>query len=271
MNRPLVLKTMRDHAVLFGLTAFAVVAFEMLFVLAMRTLAPELLAFFRRRLFFQNLFQMLLSLDLRAGTSINTLVVLGFVHPFLFAVTWGFLLAIGSRVTVGEIDQGTADLLLTLPMSRAAIYVSTSAVWIMAAALLSLAAWTGLWLGSLAFPLREPLNLGRLGIAATNLFALFLAIGGTTSLVSCSVNRRGIAVAIMIAVLLFSFLVNFLAVFLEFFRTISFLGLLDYYRPVESVRDGVWPIRSLLVLGAVAIVGWFGGLLIFQHKDVPVA
>jgi ABC-type transport system involved in multi-copper enzyme maturation permease subunit len=189
----------------------------------------------------------------------------------LFATTWGFMIAIGTGITVGEIERGTADLLLTLPLSRGAIYASTTTVWILAAILLSAAAWLGIWLGCLAFPPREPVDLGRLAAAVVNLLVLCLAIGGATSLVSCLVNRRGVAVAIMVAVLLFSFLINFLAVFIEFFRTISFLGLLDYYRPVESIRDGTWPVRNLAILGAVALTGWIGGLIVFHRKDVPVA
>ena len=87
----------------------------------------------------------------------------------------------------------------------------------------------------------------------------------------CLLNRRGVAVGILLAVLLFSYLSNFLASFIEFFRAIGFLGLLDYYRPVESVRDGTWPVRNLLILSAVAIVGWTCGLLVFRRRDVPVA
>jgi ABC-type transport system involved in multi-copper enzyme maturation permease subunit len=271
INAPLVRKTVRDNALLFGLTVAAVILFETVFVLAIRSLGYELKSFVSNRAMLQYFFRMLLSLDLRMGTSMNVLLVLGFVHPFLFATTWGFMLAIGTRITVGEIDRGTADLLLTLPLSRSTIYISTTAVWVVAAMILSLSAWLGLWLGSLAFPLREPVSLGKMGIATVNLLVLCLAVGGVTSLVSSLVDRRGVAVAILVSVLLFSFLVNFLAVFIEFFRAISFLGLLDYYRPVESVRDGTWPLRNLVILSLVALAGWTGGLLLFRRKDVPVA
>jgi hypothetical protein len=271
MNGSLVLKTARDHAVLFLVTVGAVMLFEVLFVLAMRSLAPELIAFISRRLFLQNIFRALLSLDMHSGISVNTLLVLGLVHPFLFAVTWGFLVALCTRITVGEIDQGTADLLLSLPLSRATIFVSTSLVWIVAAACLSATAWMGLWLGNQAFPLRTTINFARLAIGAVNLFALYLAIGGIASLVSASSNRRGVAIGILLALLLFSYLTNFLGSFIEFFRTIGFLGLLDYYHPVEAVRDGTWPVRNLLILLGVALAGWTAGLVIFRRRDVPVA
>lgn len=271
MNMALVVKTIRDNLLLFLVTVGAVLVFETLFVLAMRSLGPELMAFVSRRAFLQNIFRMLLSLDFRAGVSVDMLVVLGFVHPFLFATTWAFLIAIGTRVTVGEIDQGTADLLLSLPVSRVSVYVSTSLVWMGAAVLLSLTTWAGLWLGTWVFPMRGHVNMARLGIASCNLLALDAAIGGTTSLISSMLSRRGVAVALLIAILLFSFLVNFLAIFVEFFRSISFLGLLDYYRPVESMRDGIWPVRNLIILGTIAIVGWSIGLMVFWKRDIPVA
>jgi ABC-2 type transport system permease protein len=253
------------------LTVAAVLVFEVLFVLAMRSLAPELISFISRRLLLQNIFRAILSLDMQSGISVNTLLVLGLVHPFLFAVTWGFLIAICTRVTVGEIDQGTADLLLSLPLSRNTIYVSASLAWMVAAALLSATAWLGLWLGNAAFALRTTINFPRMAIGAVNLFALYLAIGGIASLVSAASNRRGIAVGILLALLLFSYLTNFLASFIEFFRTIGFLGLLDYYHPVEAVRDGTWPVRNLLILLATGLAGWTAGLLIFRRRDVPVA
>ena len=48
-------------------------------------------------------------------------------------------------------------------------------------------------------------------------------------------------------------------------------GYLHYYRPVDVVRDGRWPVRDLCLLGTVAVVFWTIGLLIFRRKDIPVA
>jgi beta-exotoxin I transport system permease protein len=51
----------------------------------------------------------------------------------------------------------------------------------------------------------------------------------------------------------------------------EFLGFLHYYRPVEVVREGRWPVRDLCLLGTVAAVTWIAGLVIFRRKDIPVA
>jgi ABC-type transport system involved in multi-copper enzyme maturation permease subunit len=271
MNRALVLKSFRDYRVLIAAALIVVALFEVLFVLAMKNVAPEMIVFLRRFRFLQRLFQVLISFDLSAGASPTTLVVLGLLHPFLSAVSWATLVTIGTRLPVGEIDRGTADLLLSLPITRASVYVSTSVVWLLTGLSLAVATWTGVALGTLLVPFPEPIDLTRIGIANANQAALLLAIGGTTALVSCLVNRRGVAVAIVVALLLASFLANFLAVFLPFVETIEFLGFLHYYRPVDIVREGRWPVRDLCLLGSVAVVTWTAGLFIFRRNEIPVA
>jgi ABC-2 type transport system permease protein len=271
MNRALVLKSFRDSRALIAAALIVAAVFEILFVLAMKDVAPEVIVFLRRFGFLQRLFQALISFDLSAGASPTMLVVLGLLHPFLSAVSWATLVAIGTRLPAGEIDRGTADLLLSLPITRASVYASTSLVWLLTGLALAAATWTGVALGTVLVRFPEPVDLTRIGMAGANQAALLLAIGGTTALVSCLVNRRGIAVAIVVALLLASFLVNFLAAFLTLAETIEFLGFLHYYRPVDIVRAGRWPVRDLCVLGAVAIVTWTAGLFVFRRKDIPVA
>jgi ABC-2 type transport system ATP-binding protein len=271
VGRALVLKSFRDARVLVAAALIVVALFEVLFVLAMKNIAPEMIGFLRRFEFLRRLFQTLISFDLSAGASPTALVVLGLLHPFLSAVTWATLVTIGTRLPAGEIDRGTADLLLSLPVTRASVYVSASVVGLLTGLSLAAATWAGVALGTLLVPFPEPVDLTRIGIANVNQAALLLAISGTTALVSCLVNRRGLAVAIVVALLLTSFLANFLAAFLPLVEAVEFLGFLHYYRPVDAVRGGRWPVRDVCLLGAVAAVTWTAGLLVFRRKDVPVA
>jgi ABC-type transport system involved in multi-copper enzyme maturation permease subunit len=270
MNRALLVKTARDTTVLLAVTLVAIVLFEILFFWAMWYLAPELLELWSRVAFLKKLFQVLLSIDVSVEVSVNTLIAVGMVHPFLFAVSWALLITTCTRVTVGEIDRGTADLLLSLPVSRAAVFTTTSVVWLAASVLMCLCVLLGISIGSMLFRLPDPLDMGRLAVGAVNLLALYAAIGATTMCVSCTVHRRGVAVAIILAILLFSFLINFLAAFVPLIDDLSFLGFLNYYRPVEIVKDGTWPLGNIAVLACIALVTWSAGLAIFCHKDVPV-
>ena len=269
MNRAVIVRTLRDALPLILTTVVVVVLFEMLFLLAMNQLAPDLLAFVSRLKFLIPLFKALLSLDVASNVTFDSLAAIGMVHPFFLAVTWSVLVTLGTRVPAGEIDRGTADVLLTLPISRTAIALSVWGVWIGTAALFCLSAWTGSRLGQAVFHMTAPLDFSGLALVATNLFVLELAIGGTTALASAICNRRGTAIALVIGLLLFSILIDFLAAFLESARPFRFLGFLEYYRPVEIVRDHRIEPRNLVVLLSIALSTWTAALWVFRRKDVP--
>lgn len=271
MKLALIQKTLRDYWLLILVAMVALFGFGEFFVLAVKTIAPELLGFVRRFIFLRQIFQAMIGLDLSEGVNPTLLVIMGLLHPFVSVVTWSTLVTIGTRCPAGEIDRGTADLLLTLPVTRAGVYFSTGVVLILTALLLAAAVWTGLALGARNVNFAIPVDLSRIAMGSGNQIALLIAISGTTSLVSTMVDRRGAAIGIVAGLLLASFLINFLAVFLKFFQTIEFLGFLHYYRPVDIARKGEWPVSDLVVLTSVGVVTWTLGLLNFRRKDIPVA
>jgi hypothetical protein len=97
---------------------------------------------------------------------------------------------------------------------------------------------------------------------------LYLAVGGLAWLVSASSNRRGPAILIVFLILLASFLLNFLAQFWEVARNVSFLGILDYYRPLYILRDGRVPWSDIGVLLTVAASLWTAAGVVFSRRDV---
>jgi ABC-2 type transport system permease protein len=243
----------------------------MLFVLAMREFAGEITQLLLRFPILQKMIHGLLGADLAGDASLTSLITIGLAHPLLFAISWAFLITTGTRVVADEIDRGTADLLLTLPVSRVGALASVSLVCFGTAVVLGVAPWCGAWLGQQAFGVSEPLALARLWIPIANLCAMYLTVTSLTLFVSCVVSRRSTAVAIVLTVLLASFLINFLAVFLPLVARFSFLGLLYYYHPLENVRSGEWPLREIGVLCGAAVVFWSMGLGWFSRRDIPAA
>jgi putative exporter of polyketide antibiotics len=74
-----------------------------------------------------------------------------------------------------------------------------------------------------------------------------------------------------VGLLLCSVVLNFVEPFIEFIKHIRFLGLLNYFRPVDVVRTGQWPISSMLVLVGLAAICWTIGLITFSRRDIPTA
>jgi len=269
VSRAVVLKSARDSLVLLLLVLAAIVTLETLYVLAMGRLAGDLLDIWRKIPFLKDVMRVLVGVNITGDVSATTLITLGLVHPVLLATSWAFLLTVCTRDITGDIDTGTADLVLTLPLPRRAVYIGTTVVWVVACAAFSTAAWCGIALGEQVFHTSEPLALRRLVIPVVNLCALLLAIGGVSMLVAALSSRRVVAVAIMLGILLASFLVNFLEVFVEQMRYVAFLGFLHYYRPVDAVRTGQWPLSQLAVLLIGGAIAWSIGLWRFNRRDIP--
>ena len=273
MNRAIFLKTLRDRLLLTILMALAIVALEMAIVRAILEMSRdlELLRTWLSRPLMQSLIRLALGADLLGDLTPTTMATFGLGHPLLYALAWTLMLTIGTGVIAGEIDRGTADLLLTLPVARGTVYMSTSAAWVLAAVLVSAAPLPGLWLGERLCPLPEPLEFRRLWPVSANFLALNVAVASTTMLISSLVSRRGRAVGILLAALLASDLINLLSQFWEAIQPFSFLGFLHYYRLLPVVRSGQLPLGDIGMLLALSLGAWLIGLWYFSRRDIRAA
>ncbi len=267
----LVRQALRDNALLIGIALAALFGFELLYTQAMHDLSASLLKFWQEIPFLRTLLMTLAGLDVSGEISATTLMSLGLVAPFLIIVTWGVIVTVCTSLPVGEIDRGTADLLFSLPISRASLYCSLSATWLALSVAMALTAWGGLAAAERLVGTAEPLDHAALLRVVVNLMLLFAAVCGLSLLVSSFTSRRPAAVGLVIGTLAVSFMLNFLAAFQPSMRAVSFLGVLDYYRPVDIVRGPGWPLHNMLVLAAVAIGCWSVGLWRFCRRDIPAA
>jgi ABC-2 type transport system permease protein len=273
MIAALIRKALRDAALLLVLLTVGIVVFDVLAARMLVEAATELplLRMWLDRPLVQLLVRMALGAEMSGELTSTTLSTFALGHPLYYALAWTLLLTMATGAVAGEIGRGTVDLLLTLPVSRVAVYVSTSVVVACAAVLVSGTPLLGLWLGQHVWSLAEPLDFHRLWPIPFNLLALNLCVAGVTLLVSSFVSRRGSAVGIVLAGILVSDLVNLLAQFWDTVRRVSFVGFLHYYRPLVIVRHGQLPLDDVAVLLIVAGCAWTIGLWRFSRRDIPAA
>lgn len=271
INGAILGKTMRDSATPLIMAAIGMTAFVVLFASSMQSMGTELLEFVSRFEFLKKIFEVALGINVTGEISLNVLFSACFTHALILFMAWSTIISITTRVTVGEIERGTADLLLTLPVSRQEVFLSTTMVWVFAALVLSVCPILGIWIGSIVLETDEVIEVRRYIAPTANFFFLNLAVGGISTLVSCIVNRRGLAIALISGLMVLSVVLNFVEPFFEAIKRIRFVGLMSYFRPVETVRDGGWPATAIGALCAIAIVSWFIGLIVFSRKDIPIA
>ncbi len=218
--------------------------------------------------FIQNIFKAFLGPEGALSVGPDMLSAFPWTHPVILILTATMTILFCSRMPAGEVDVGTADVLLGLPVSRLSIYAAEALVWIAAGLLLIGLGLAGNVIGALSSESTAPFKFLPRLIAAANLYCLYLAIGGITWFVSSLGNRRGRVCGVVFAIVLVSFLLNFLAPFNKVVERVSIFGLLNYHRPQEIITSGAWPITDMLVLMAVGALTWLAGAVIFTRRDI---
>lgn len=262
-------KTFADTGTSLVLSAIGLILFVVMFTWAMLHMGTEVLNFVSRVPFIQKIFEMSLGIKVSGDISINVLFAVCFTHGVVMLLIWSVMIATATRVTVGEMEKGTADMLLSLPLNRTEIFVSTSCVWGFAALVLAACPLVGIAVGRQIFITDEVVTLSRFVAPTINLGCLNLAVGSLACMIGTLLQRRSMAVGVVVGVTFVSVVLNFLEPFLESLKPWRFLSLLTYFKPVETVRDESWPVASMVTLLAMAFSFWLIGLIVFRRKDVP--
>lgn len=213
----------------------------------------------------------LLGIDVEAELTAQLIQSLVWVHPVVLAILWTHAIIFCTRMPAGEIHGGTIDFLLGLPVSRWQVYLSEGLLCLMSGLLVvslgALGHVAGVQISSGAI---QPAASGVV-FAALNEYGLYLAVAGLAGLFTSMSDRRGRAAAVVVTVVLASFLLNFLAQFWEPAGRVGFLGLLEYYRPAEILRDGSFPVRDIAVLLSISVLSWaVGGFVLIRRSICTV-
>lgn len=268
MNRGLVLKAFRElwpATLLFG-GVLGVVEGLLAFVLPV--IQEQFSSQWAQLRFVQTLIRAMLGSDVAQGAGPELFLTVCWVHPVVLAITWAHAIIVCTRVPAGEVDRGTVDVLLGLPVSRGQLFLSETAVWLASALVILACALIGNAAGSSGVSADLCVGPSRLSVVAVNLFCLYLAVGGCAWLVSSLSDRRGKAMTVVFVLVLASFLLNYLAQFWEPARRVSFLSILSYYRPLFILRDGSWPWRDMVILVSAALALWLAAGFVFSRRDL---
>ena len=191
------------------------------------------------------------------------------VHPTVLTLIWAHEVMYCTRMPAGEIDRGTADFLLCLPVSRWKIFTSETIGWLISGVCILAFGYAGHLAASTTLQPGMRLSVSNTMMVMANLGAVYLAVGSFAFLISAFSDRRGRAIGIVFAVLLASFLLNFLAQFVEWAKSISpYLSVMEYYRPAIIIQSGTFPWSDILTLLVLASGLWMAGGLVFRHRSV---
>jgi ABC-2 type transport system permease protein len=268
MNRGLIIRAFRE---LWGTTVIlglVLMGFEAALAYVMSKFSAQITQQWLQMDFARGIMQAMLGTEIRDRIGPELFQSMAWVHPVVLSLVWAHALVCCTRVPAGEVDRGTADVLLGLPVSRWELFLSETFVWLTCGAVVLAAGLAGNVLGSLPLPSGDRPPFARLALVLLNLFFLYGAVGGLAWLVSSLSNRRGRAMTVVFLILLALFLLNYLAQFWSPLESFVFLGPLHYLRPVNILATGACPCRDLAVLAGAGGALWLLGGVIFARRDL---
>lgn len=223
---------------------------------------------FERIPFAHTMVSAMLGTELGEEITAQTMQVFLWVHPTVLTIVWAHEIILTTRVPAGEIDRGTMDVLLGLPVSRRAIYLAETAAWLVSGCALLAIGLLGHRAAAPAMPPEMRPSLSDSLLILVNLYCLYLAVGGVGLLVSAASNRRGRATAIVFALVVASFLLNFAAQFWAPAKQVAFLSVMTYYRPAAILQSSSLPVGDVAVLTSIAAVAWILGGEVLARRSV---
>ncbi len=272
MNLGLLLKSVRELAAMTAIIAILLGLIEGLITYVLATFQRQFSTQMLELPFVRSMVAAMVGADQGPG-SLGADVFAGvpWVHPVVLAFLFGSVIVACTRTPAGEVDRGTIDVLMGMPVSRWRVYISDTLVWIAATVTIIAMVFVGNRVaGALIDPsMRVP--AGRAAIVAVSLFALCLSVAGVSCLFSSMANRKGRAMAAAVAFALLSFLINYLAQIWKPAGDIGFLSVLNYHKPLEILHAGTgsaWPWRNLGVLLGVSLITWIAGGIAFARRDL---
>ena len=122
----LLLKTLRETwltALAFGLGLLGAERLVMFVLPQIQGQIDQLLAALP---FVRSLVGPLMGIDPNQPFGLSMIQALAWVHPVVLSLVWGCEIVLCTRTPAGEIDRGTMDVLLGLPVSRRMVFWSES-------------------------------------------------------------------------------------------------------------------------------------------------
>src|SRR5207249_12037231 len=94
-------------------------------------------------------------------------------------------------------------------------------------------------------------------------------VGGLALLTSATADRMGQAVGWVSAAIIVSYVVDYFAAIWSALKPLEPFSIFDYYNPGLALSAGTLPLKNVLVLVIVGLLGTLAGLLVFTRRDLP--
>jgi ABC-2 type transport system permease protein len=261
-------KIFRDHLLLIIFAFILVGVLQFLIITLVATV--DILNIFQ--VYYHQLapqIQQLIGEEFMAQFSLKGAVAFGYNHPLVLIFLTIIAVILPSGRIAGEIENGTLELLFSLPVKRSVISLS---LWLFSGIALLIVVsgcFLGTFSGMLFFPetrVAPLLTVAKLGL---NLWLLMLLINAYAFLISSFAREGGKAAQYSAIITLFFYFLNYAA---KIWTDIDFLQPLNifyYYQPQKIMMGTADFWRNIVILGIPAIAFGLMSVRRITVRDIP--
>jgi len=193
-------------------------------------------------------------------------VSIAWAHPAILSLVSAHAIICCTRVPAAEVERGSIDILMGLPISRWELHMAEGVAWIIGIMVMLTMGLAGSFAGSQLVEQTLRPDPVTLMIVVVNLGALACAVAGCATFFSTLSDRRGRAAMAGVVLVLGWLVLNYLAGIWEPAQSVRWLSAFDYYRPLEIVSGRAWPLADLAVLLGSGLIAWIAGGVVFARR-----
>ncbi|MDQ4068552.1 MAG: ABC transporter permease [Actinomycetota bacterium] len=198
----------------------------------------------------------------------------GYLHSRLFSALFPLLLLIfgiglGARAIGGSEEDGTLELVLAHPVTRARVAAERYAALVLLVAGLTVAGLVVLVVSAPVVDLLEGVPVGRVAVAGVAVFGLALLHASLAFALGCALGRRGPALGIASAVAVASYLLQSLIAMTDVLDVARFFSPWHWYLDRNLLAQDATLAATLLPLVLAVGVALLGGSL-FLRRDLRI-
>lgn len=205
--------------------------------------------------------------------SIDFSVLASFISMEYFSILWPLLaimvaISLGGFSIAGEIESGTAPLLLSLPLSRGMIYISKVISSALGLAIFSLCTIPTIW--PIAKIFNSDISLPNLLLVTLSGYLFGLTVLALATFLSTIFSEKGKAYFISGGLLIIMYALNVVSALKDSYSDLKYSSLFHYFDPTSAILDGKIENLTFTVTIGTSLVLLTAGYLWFSRRDISV-
>jgi ABC-2 type transport system permease protein len=195
------------------------------------------------------------------------------IHIVTLLICVGWALGRGSDTVSGQIERGTMDLIVSLPVWRVTVLAVPAVVTAAGSALLAASVQSGIMLGLATVHFQDPPAPAAFLPGTINLFCMTFCFSAITALASSWGRNRWSTIGIASGFYIFSLIVKLVARMWPAGEWLFALSFLSAFEPQQLIlmpdATGRTALRDNLTLLGVGLACYVAAAVIFNRRDIP--